>query len=396
MSITKSISIKDIQPDGQNETPIDLAESTRESGLTLRALNEDSGFSKTVTCKKGFITIISGEDLAEIKLFMDALSGREAPVLVKLDGGEIYSSEIYSTSDFDRTYLNLNPDQILSKLGLKQVDRVKILSHIGLLEDLETTTHQLDLGKLARLKLLVAIFSKSKIVYFDNPFKDIPGRWIEQIALLLSQGAKIAEGVFVVTNLEELPQSWNNSSNIRIEGFRRGQRRKTSTFLPFKPKDLDPELISVLKSELSNNRSYLVTRPFLLNKNSSNLILLDIYKRRENIENPNIEEIGRSHVDRRASKIFEVSKGILDEGRSVNSKSAISRATKPSNIIQQNYGSVIDLFINYFFKTEENSKFGSNNPKHLRYKILMFQILLTAIIFIMVIILALLFFKVLN
>jgi len=195
--------------------------------VVLRELSSGGEFARTVKCLPGTITIIPfGREADAFASFRDLLIGKRiANIAIRCGTHDLHPSEVHVVSNLDVLAPGMTVEGVLDGAGATPGERRQALMAVGLEGRSEELTQDLSQGALRRLSAVRALFSRSRVVVFDNPFQDIESEWFPAVAGLLLSAAATGSQIVIVTGLARVPRVWKASPLVVIAGLEIGARQ---------------------------------------------------------------------------------------------------------------------------------------------------------------------------
>ena len=192
--------------------------------VVLRKIASADGFERTVTCRPGMITVLPEGQKQDYKVFCDALLGRDSGQLVSMRYGkhQLHPSEIHTVITSNVIEPGLTVEDVLLRSGVAEQSLKDVAKAIGLESELRSKTQNLTNKKVARLSAAVAIWSKSRIVYLDAPFRMLGSEWAPTMAHLLLESVSDSNRVMIVGGVAKLPRMWKSSPLVEVAGVEVG------------------------------------------------------------------------------------------------------------------------------------------------------------------------------
>lgn len=196
--------------------------------VVLRELSSGGEFARTVKCLPGSITIIPhGKDAEAFAPFREALLGKPSANTIEVRCGahELHPSEVHIVSTGDVLAPGMTVERVLEEAGASDEEKRQALTAIGLEGRPRELTENLSQGLLRRLSIVCALFSRSRVVVFDNPFHEIESEWSPAVAGLILSAATTGSQIVIVTGLARIPRVWKASPLVVVAGLEIGARQ---------------------------------------------------------------------------------------------------------------------------------------------------------------------------
>ncbi len=185
--------------------------------LQLKHLSKRGELVRCINCFAGQVTVLRAASGTDLLLYQRALAGIPGPerFSITVDGnsfipqehiligfGENFKGEERTTSDY------------LLSSGLNEPTAHSLLSSYELDSVANTPCNTLTPEQERRLRLLHACYTTSKVSILHNPFDSLASQWKERFAKLLTDRARDAEQIFLLTSLSYRPQCWIGNETI--------------------------------------------------------------------------------------------------------------------------------------------------------------------------------------
>lgn len=201
-------------------------EVERERGdVVLRKIVAADGFERTVSCRRGMITVLpGGAQNQSYDVFRNALLGRKGGehVSMRLGQHKLHSSEIHTVIPSEVVAPNRTVEDALKRGGVAEEEINEVAMAVGIDKYLKEKTDAVAPKIVSRLTTAVAVWSRARIVYLDAPFKSVGNEWAPALAHFLLESILNSDRIMIIGGVEKLPRTWRSHSFVEVAGVEVG------------------------------------------------------------------------------------------------------------------------------------------------------------------------------
>ncbi len=214
-------------------------------------------FLRNILCNESSLSVITSYDESFLSLLKDGIlnGGVDDFLEIKIGERNLYPSEVFRAGKLLSSCKYKTVYEVIVSLGYPKEGIPLLLEKLGLDSLTESPFGSLTQSEKKRLLLIGALSAKNKVVYFENPFKDIERQWIPPIASLIEETASNSVSqYYVVVDVEVVPSLWERSESVQIEVIGDKKRRASSFGRSGSELSL---MVSEIRNSLKENTLYL-------------------------------------------------------------------------------------------------------------------------------------------
>lgn len=277
-----------------------------ETPIVVRSKGNGKGFTRSVSCNPGSITVFVDEENGKANLFRNEILNLEQSTQVTLMYGasKVHPSELHYVRAGQALWSESNLIDIFYRSGAPENLIAFFLRELELEEVANSPAEALRESELRRVMLVAGLFNKARVIVYHNPFEGLSDEWAEKIALFIAEAAEQSKKIVFITGVSMVPKVWARHQAVTLEGELSIRQRKLSAI----EGELADTMAAVRKLmrtswNLGQSAGVLVTRPQSIAKHSNRISTREKLKT-EAISNPNVElsQEARSEDENLATK----------------------------------------------------------------------------------------------